>query len=127
MEFLGVDCSRMGILYVKRVAGWCAPDCTAKSVHLRSGGGRFRLISGLNLASMVTGYTGYWIELDGNTMKYFRNPQATFTIPGNSYFAPSDNSTNSLDSRFWEPVSAKNIEGRAAFVYWLFRHFDLVR
>jgi signal peptidase I len=39
-------------------------------------------------------------------------------IPGGSYFAMGDNRDSSYDSRFWGPVPAANVKGRALFVYW---------
>lgn len=39
-------------------------------------------------------------------------------IPPDSYFAMGDNRDSSYDSRFWGPVPAANLKGRALFVYW---------
>lgn len=40
------------------------------------------------------------------------------TIPKDQYFVIGDNSTNSLDSRVWGCLPAKNIVGRIWFCYW---------
>lgn len=41
-----------------------------------------------------------------------------YQIPPNAYFMMGDNRDNSYDSRFWGPVSAKEIIGRPLFIYW---------
>jgi signal peptidase I len=49
-----------------------------------------------------------------------RDQSRPFTVPPASYFALGDNRDNSYDSRFWGPVPAANLKGRAMFVYWSF-------
>ncbi len=45
-------------------------------------------------------------------------PYADITVPADSYFVLGDNSTNSLDSRYWGGVPRKNIIGRVWFCYF---------
>ncbi len=47
-----------------------------------------------------------------------RDQSRPFTVPPDSYFAVGDNRDNSYDSRFWGPVPAGNLKGRAMIVYW---------
>jgi len=47
-----------------------------------------------------------------------RDQSRPFTVPPDSYFALGDNRDNSYDSRFWGPVPAGNLKGRAMLVYW---------
>lgn len=44
--------------------------------------------------------------------------QTDLTVPDDCYFVLGDNSTNSLDSRFWGCVPRGNIVGRVSFCYW---------
>ncbi|HKD11182.1 MAG TPA: signal peptidase I [Thermoanaerobaculia bacterium] len=43
---------------------------------------------------------------------------APLEVPADAYFALGDNRASSYDSRFWGPVPAANIKGRALEVYW---------
>jgi signal peptidase I len=47
-----------------------------------------------------------------------RDQSRPFTVPPDSYFTLGDNRDNSYDSRFWGPVPAGNLKGRALVVYW---------
>jgi len=41
-----------------------------------------------------------------------------YTVPEGSYFVMGDSRNQSLDSRYWGPVSRDLVVGRAMFVYW---------
>ena len=41
-----------------------------------------------------------------------------YIVPENSYFMMGDSRDQSLDSRYWGPVSRDLIIGKAMFVYW---------
>lgn len=47
-----------------------------------------------------------------------RDQVPALRVPPRSYFVMGDNRDASNDSRFWGPVPAANLEGRALCVYW---------
>ncbi|HZA38407.1 MAG TPA: signal peptidase I [Candidatus Baltobacteraceae bacterium] len=68
-------------------------------------------------------YRGY-----GPGHDYLAEPNRSFTVPRNGYFALGDNSYNSYDSRYWGAVPEENLVGRGLFVYWPFYpHWGLIR
>jgi signal peptidase I len=50
-----------------------------------------------------------------------RDQMAPLRVPDGAYFVLGDNRDDSGDSRYWGPVPAANVRGRALFVYWSFR------
>lgn len=42
----------------------------------------------------------------------------SIVVPKDSYFVLGDNSASSQDSRYWGFVPAKNVLGKAIFIYW---------
>ena len=75
------------------------------------------------VASKKDGYPGYTF---GQT--YLNNPNDTYRVPGNDYWAMGDNSPNSYDSRGWGAVPAANLVGLGAVVYWPFtKRWGLIR
>jgi signal peptidase I len=47
-----------------------------------------------------------------------RSPGDTIEIPPRQFVVFGDNTLNSLDSRFWGPLSEENVIGKSCFVYW---------
>ena len=68
-------------------------------------------------------YRGY-----GLGHEYLSQPDRTFTVPQDGYFALGDNSYNSYDSRYWGTVPEANLVGRGLLVYWPFDwHWGIIR
>ncbi len=65
------------------------------------------------------GYTNGNPGPDLANSKYLA-PGDIFTVPSGYYFAMGDNSPTSYDSRYWGPVPAQNIVGRAVFIVYPF-------
>jgi signal peptidase I len=114
------------VFYIKRLAGLPGDTLRIAQPKLFANGKEAEGGGFERVASEVDGYTGYRNDLGGG-MKYLKNPETTFEVAKRSYFALGDNSANSFDSRFWGPVPAGNVEGKAAFVYWPLKHFGFVR
>src|SRR5262245_36439512 len=47
-----------------------------------------------------------------------RDNYGPFEVPAGHIFMMGDNRDNSLDSRFWGPLSLKMVKGKAMFLYW---------
>ena len=52
---------------------------------------------------------------------------ATVTMKAGEYFACGDNFNNSFDSRYWGPVPRENLRGCAAFVFWPFNGWRIIK
>ena len=93
--------------HVKRIAG-------EPGDHVRIAEGKLfindRQVSLSNAVGEITYHlptgTGAW------------TPQTDVTVPAGCYFVLGDNSTNSMDSRYWGSLPRGNIVGRVAFCYW---------
>jgi signal peptidase I len=62
-------------------------------------------------------YLGYQQATPGGN---YPETYATFDLAAGEYLALGDNTGNSLDSRYWGKVPAKNLLGPASFVHWPF-------
>ena len=71
-------------------------------------------------ASPWKGAPGYLGYQTGAPSLGYPNPLARFDLGAGEYVAFGDNSGNSLDSRYWGTVPARNLLGPATFVHWPF-------
>jgi len=65
----------------------------------------------------VENYPGYTF---GNGSAVLLQSGHPFTVPSDHYFAMGDNSPTSYDGRYWGPVPAQNIVGRAVVIIYPF-------
>jgi signal peptidase I len=65
-------------------------------------------------------YAGYFNGSAAGRANYLLSPAEKLTVPPHSYFAMGDNSGNSLDSRYWGFVPARDVAGRPLFIYYPF-------
>jgi len=54
----------------------------------------------------------------GDPRMRFRDNFGPLPVPAGHYFCMGDNRDNSYDSRFWGPLPAHLVKGRALFIYW---------
>jgi signal peptidase I len=77
--------------------------------------------------SAQNGYNGYVIPEALPPPRYIRRSTDAYQVPPKHLFVLGDNSTSSLDGRFWGSFPKKDLVGRAVFVYWPFtRRFGLI-
>lgn len=113
----GID-RRMGSQhYIKRLGGIPGDHLEIKDKQLFVNGQLATEPGFVRVMSRENGYRGY--QASGNT---------EFELGAEQYVALGDNSENSSDSRVWGHVPARNIVGRALFVYLPFgHHFGVIR
>ena len=109
--------------YIKRLAGLPGDQLRIDPPFLYVNG---RKADGYGFARVMSAkppYRGYALGHE-----YLSQPDRSFTVPKDGYFALGDNSYNSYDSRYWGTVPDANLVGRGLFVYWPFnQHWGLIR
>ncbi len=66
-------------------------------------------------------------ELDHELQDLERDYFGPVKIPPGAYFAMGDNRDRSCDSRYWGPVEARYLKGKAWFIYWPPTRMRIVR
>ncbi len=114
-----------GYYYVKRLAG--LPGDTLKiadgMLYVRPAQeSEFRPITDFSgkFEKIFSGKGGYQGYQNGPAGFYLASSDETYTVPDGCYFMLGDNTSHSLDSRWWGPVPRRNIVGKAFVVFWPF-------
>ncbi len=94
-------------LYIKRVAG-------EPGDHLRISEGKLFVNDQQVSLSNSLGQIVYSLP----SRAEFLPPRLDLTVPQGCYFLVGDNSTNSLDSRYYGSIPRGNILGRVSFCFW---------
>jgi signal peptidase I len=109
--------------YIKRLAGLPSDTLRIDPPFLYVNGKKAEGYGFERVISAKPPYRGYALGHE-----YLSQPDRSYTVPPNGYFALGDNSYNSYDSRYWGPVPDVNVVGRGLFVYWPFYpHWGLIR
>lgn len=103
-------------MYVKRVAG-------EPGEHLRISDGQLYINDTRVTITNDTGKIAYSLPPQMESS----GPKTDLTVSQGQYFVLGDNSTDSLDSRFWGCVPAKNVMGRIWLCYWPPQRIGAVR
>jgi len=103
----GIELLRPDTIFAQRVAGEPGDRLRISEEKLYANGARVSL-------------SNAWGEIEYLPPANSENfaPIREMTVQDGQYFVLGDNSTNSLDSRFWGGVPKTNILGRVAFCYW---------
>ena len=115
-----------GDYYIKRLVG--LPGDTLKIIDRKmwvrpAGEKEFFLLDGTVapgfelINSMQNGYQGYLAMQEGICL---RSEGEEYTVPDGCYFMLGDNTSNSLDSRYWGAVPRSNLMGMPCLVWWPF-------
>jgi len=99
-----------GEFYVKRIIGVPGDVLSVQNGHLYNRG---RLLSEPEILTKLE-FSDYHFP----NQTYLKNSTGDYTVPDGSCFVVGDNTTNSLDSRFYGPISEKEIIGRVSKIYW---------
>jgi signal peptidase I len=102
----GIESLPQDQIYVKRIAG-------EPGDHVRISDGKLFVNEKPVSLSNALGEIVYSLPL--RTEKLVKTD---VTVPNGCYFVLGDNSTNSLDSRYWGSVRRENIIGRVAYCYF---------
>lgn len=57
-------------------------------------------------------------EMGGDRNRRRRDEMGAYRVPDDHYFCMGDNRDFSYDSRFWGPLPAHLVKGRASLIYW---------
>lgn len=114
--------------YIKRMCGTPGDRISLHTPNLVVDGQVVRSPESIRrIADQTPGYVGYH-PATGVGVAYIPTQESEVTLAPDEYLALGDNTMNSLDSRYWGPVPARNLVGPAAVVYWpLSRRWGLIR
>ncbi|MEI6084161.1 MAG: signal peptidase I [Verrucomicrobiota bacterium] len=120
--------SSRGKFYIKRLIGLAGDKIQIKPPYVLIGG---EILNGRpafqKMYDRDDGRSGYVLPRGFPPPEYFRSEDDVYQVPPKSLFPLGDNSTSSLDGRYWGSFHEKALVGRAVLVYWPFtKRFGLI-
>jgi signal peptidase I len=109
--------------YIKRLTGLPGDELRITQPLLLVNGKPAEGLGFERVMNAKNGYSGY-----RPSGEHLADPNKSYRVPDQHYFAMGDNSANSFDSRYWGAIPEENLVGRGLLVYWPFtRHWGLIR
>lgn len=105
--------------YMKRIVGLPGERVSLKPPFLYINGQRVTEPPILEaIQNRERGYSGYVLPSTYPPAKYLHDETDSVQLGDDEYFVLGDNSTSSLDSRFWGPLQRRSIVGHVTKIYW---------
>ncbi|MDA3798201.1 MAG: signal peptidase I [Kiritimatiellae bacterium] len=125
----GIDGARSGSFFIKRITGLPGECIRIDPPHLIVNDQKVMEPEIFNIISSKTnGYSGFLLALDGQGIKTkLATTNDVITLGENEYFVTGDNSLNSLDCRYFDPVPRKNIIGKVTRIYYPFTRINKLK
>ena len=125
----GIDGVRPGAFYIKRISGLPCEKVRIDPPYLLVNDQEVMEPEIFNIISSKSdGYSGFLLAHNGPkiTLKLTTTNDCV-TLGENEYFVTGDNSPNSLDCRYFDPVPRDNIVGKVTRIYYPFTRINKLR
>jgi len=125
----GIEGIQSGAFYMKRIAGLPGERIRIEPPYLIVNDQKVMEPEIFNIISSKSyGYSGFLLAHNGPKIKSkLTTTNDCVTLGENEYFVTDDNSPNSLDCRYFEPVPRDNIIGKVTRIYYPLARINKLR